>query len=267
MSDERKRINERFNEVEGEIEELKKEIANSIKEARELREEKNKVNIQVKELKEKREKQNSITKEKINQFNELRRGINFRERERKRPADVIKNDIDKIEERIETEALKFSEEKRLMKKIGKLKQEYEGAKKEASALDEIGKIENEIIESKKAAEELHKKVQELAQESKNKHNVYLEISKKIKEVNNEQEKAFNNFLKFKEEFNKIGKEVDEKLEALRDAKNKLDGFRRADKKDKDEAEERTLKKKANDVEEKLKRGEKITKEDLIKFQG
>ncbi len=286
MPDERKRINERFKELGREVaelrkklnqvnnekenwfrkkEELKKEIAISITEAKKLREEKDKVNLQVKEFKKKRDEQNSITKKKIDEFKDLKEKINLKEKGKS--AGETKNEIDKIEERIETEALKFSEEKRLMKKIAKLREEYEKAKGESSVFGEIKKIESEIVESKKAAEELHKKVQELAEESKKKHGAYLEVSKKIKEINNEQENAFNNFLKFKEEFNRISKMADDKLGELRKVKDELDGFKLKDKEEKDEAKKRILDKKAEDVEEKLKKGEKLTTEDLIKFQG
>ena len=286
MLDEKNRINKRFQELGREIaelrkrlndannekenwfrkkEELKKGIANSITEAKKLREEKEKINAEVKLFKEKRDKQNSATRDKINKFRELRGKINAREK--KAPADVLKREIEKIEGRIETEALKFSEEKRLMKRIGKIKQEYETTKDEDAVFDEIKNIENEIKESKNIAEELHKKVQEYAQESKKKHDAYLELSKKIKGMNNEQEDAFGNFLKFKEEFNKISKEVDDKLDELKNVKEKLDSFKLSDKEKKDALKKKILVKKAEDVEEKLKKGEKITTDDLIKFQG
>lgn len=286
MSDERKSVNERFKELQKEIaelrkrltdannekerwfkrkEELKKDIANSITEAKKLREEKEKINAEVKGLKEKRDKQNSITKEKIGIIKETRGKINFKERGNS--ADAIKSEIDRLERMIETEALKFSDEKKIMKRIGKLKQEYENVKKQSSAIGDAKKTGDDIEESKKIAEELHKKVQELAEQSKKKHDAYLDLSKKIKDVNSEQETAFNNFLKFKEEFNKVSKETDDKLEELKNVKEKLDGFKQGDKKGKDEAKKRILERKAEDVEEKLKKGEKITTEDLIKFQG
>ncbi len=286
MPDERNKINDRFKELQREIaelrkklivvnnekenwfkrkEELKKSIADSISEAKKLREEKDKINAQVKSLKEKRNEQNSITLEKINKFKELKGKVNFKDK--KKSADEIKNEIERAEKKIETEALKFSEEKKLMKIIAKLKQEYEKAKSESVVLDSASKTGREIEESKKTAEEFHKNVQELAEQSKLKHDSYLEISKKIKDVNADQEAAFNNFLKFKEEFNRLSKEADEKLEELRNLKGKLDEFKSGDKKEKDEDKKKLLEKKAGDVEEKLKKGEKITTEDLIKFQG
>ena len=286
MPDERNRINDRFKELQREIaelrkkliivnneketwfkrkEELKKSIANSITEAKKLREEKDKINAQVKELKEKRDKQNSVTKEKINKFKGLKEKTN--PKDKKRSADEIKSEIERAEKKIETEALKFSDEKKLMKMIAKLKQEYEKTKNESVAFDTATKVGSEIEESKKTAEEIHKQVQELAEQSKKKHDSYLEISKKIKEINAEQETAFNNFLKFKEEFNDLSKKADEKLGELNGVKSKLDEFKSDDKKEKDEIKKKILEKKAGDVEEKLKKGEKITTEDLIRFQG
>ena len=70
-----------------------------------------------------------------------------------------------------------------------------------------------------------------------------------------------------EEFNKISKDNDSKLEELRNIKNQLDDFSSKDKKDREDVERKLLDKKAEDVEVKLKKGEKITTEDLIKFQG
>ena len=286
MLDENNGINKRFLELQREIaelrkklelvnnekekwfkrkEELKKDIADSIKEAKELREEKEKINVEVKLYKENRDKQNSATKEKINWFKGLRKVVYAGEKGRS--AEVLKSEIEKIQERIEREALKFSEEKKLMKIIGKMKLEYEKAKKDAVVSDDIKNTERDIKESKKEAEKLHLSVQELAAESKKKHDAYLELSKKIKLMNNEQEKSFDNFLKFKEEFNKASKEIDDKLDELRKVKDMLDNIKTKSKEKIEDAKKILLIKKAEDVEEKLKKGEKITTDDLIKFQG
>lgn len=286
MLDENNRINKRFWELQREIaglrkklddvnnekekwfkrkEELKKEIAGSIKEAKKLREENEKINAEVKLCKEKRDQQNSVTKEKIEGFKELKEKASSGEKGK--PANLIKSEIEKIQERIETEALKFSEEKRLMKIIGRMKLEYVRAKDDAVVSDEIKNVEKGIKESKKEAERLHARVQELAAESKKKHDAYLELSKKIKLMNDGQEKAFENFLKFKEEFNKASKEIDDKLDEIRNVKNALDNVKSKNKERIEDAKKMILIKKAGDAEEKLKKGEKLTNEDLIKFQG
>lgn len=286
MLDETNRINEKFRELQKEIvglrkkledtnnekenwfkrkEDLKKEIANSIKEAKKLRDDKEKINAEVKTCKEKRDKQNSITREMISSVKDLRAKENTGEKGRS--ADLIKNEIEKIQVRIETEALKFQEEKRLMKMIGRLKQEYERAKSEASISGEMKNLDKDIKDSKEEAEKMHSKVQELAGEGKKKHDAYLELSKKIKLMNNEQEKAFDNFLKFKDEFNKVSNEIDNKLDELRKTKDLLDHIKSKGKEKTEEAKKMILTKKAEDVEEKLKKGWKITTEDLIKFQG
>ncbi|MBI2105523.1 hypothetical protein HYT56_01655 [Candidatus Woesearchaeota archaeon] len=286
MSDEKRKVNDRFKELQNEIAELrkkldsvneekekwfskkeglKKEISKIVNEARKLREEKDKINADVKKFKEERDKQNTFTKEKIERVKSLKDKINFKEKDNS--PEGIKKEIESLELKIETEALSFANEKKLMKIISKLKQEYKKAKDSAETSDNKNKAEREIIDSKKKAEELHGKVQELAGKSKEKHNIYLEISRKIKEINSEQEKAFDNFLKFKEEFNSLSKNLNDKLDELKDSKLKIDTFKMKSKEEKEEAKKKILLKKVEDVEEKLKKGKKLTTEDLIRYQG
>lgn len=249
-------------------EDLKEQVGELIREVRERRESKNKINSKVKNLKEKREEKNKEVKEKIEKAKGLR-GLSVKTSgfERGLTSSDIKRQVENLELRIETEALKFSEEKKLMRKISKLKQEYERLKKEEGVVDEKSKVDEEINVDKKIAEEFHKQVQEMAQKGKKEYESYLVLSNKIKNLNAEQEKAFENFLRFKNEFNEVSKKLKGRLEEVGEVKRKLDVFQKEKEKSKKKKVEEILEEKSKSVEEKLKKGEKLTTEDLIRFQG
>ncbi|MAG45261.1 MAG: hypothetical protein CMH63_00620 [Nanoarchaeota archaeon] len=246
-------------------EDLKKEVSSLIKEVKEKREKKEEINSRVKNLKEKRETKNKEVKEKIEKVKTLKENVLGSER-RSSPG-VLKKQIEDLELKIETEALKFSEEKKLMKKISKLRQEYKKIKEDKALLDEKFKANEDINMDKKIAEEFHKQVQDMAKKGKKEYNSYLELSQKIKTLNSEQEKAFECFLKSKKGFNKVSKNLKNKLGEVSKIKKKLDEVNQGKKEKEKEKQEKDLEEKSQNVEEKLKKGEKLTNEDLIKFQG
>jgi uncharacterized coiled-coil DUF342 family protein len=246
-------------------EDLKKEVFSLIKQVKEKRKSKEEINSKVKNLKNKREGKNKEVREKIEKIKILREKAPSSER--KINPSVFKKQIDELELKIETEVLKFSEEKKLMKKISKLRQGYDKVKEDESILDEKSKMNEDIDINKKIAEEFHKQVQEIAKEGKKEYNSYLELSQKIKNLNSEQEKAFENFLKSKNEFNKVSRGLKNKLEEVSKVKKKVDEINQSKKVKEKKKQERVLKEKSQSVEEKLKKGEKLTNEDLIKFSG
>ena len=241
-------------------EELKKVVSEFILKIREVREKKDKINAEVKELKKIRDEKNKEVHEKISKLKELSPA----KTDKKQSPDLIKQRIDKLEETIETEVLGMNKEKQIMKEIGKLRQEYKEAKEEKSHLTDRKKINNEINTIKNEAQKLHKLVQEKAKESKKVYDEYMELSRKLKELNKEQEEAFDNFLKFKNQYTEIAKETKKTSKKIKE-KRKQKTIKDNDfKKRKDK---RILEENKKLVEEKLRKGQKLTTEDIIKLQG
>lgn len=249
-------------------EELKKEVSALIKHIKVVRERKDKLNKRVKELKKERDDYHSKVKERIEEFKKLdfdKKHLKEKIREAN-PAVILEN-IEKLEMRIETEALSFKKEKEVMKEINALKRKYNEAKKISNSFVKGSELSKDINEIRKKAEELHSKVKQTAEESQKDFDEIKKISSQIDELNKKQEEAFKIFTEKKDEFTKLNLELEKKLEEATRLRRELNTFKQGKKKEKRSRQEDILKVKAEDIEEKIKTKKKLTKDDLLVFQS
>lgn len=241
--------------------ELKKTLQSLIGKFKILKSKKDVSNIKVREYKEERDKYNKKVQELIKEIKELNKekeeltkkyGIKF-------DPSFLKEKIEKLEFKMETEALKFSKEKQLMEEIKRLKRLYGDSDVVKKVVDKIDVLSREIDDSKKKAEDYHKKLREHFKESKN-YKDFIELSKQIDEIKKKQENAFSTFRLLKKEYENLNKKTD----SIR--KERVKKFEKREERKK-KVEDRIIKKKAEEVEEKLKTKKKLTTEDLIAYQG
>lgn len=178
----------------------------------------------------------------------------------------IKQQMEKLEFKIETDTVSFEKEKELMKKIKELKKDYD----KVSILEESNKKIRGILDSargmKKEANETHKLMQEKAKQSQVLHEDILKISAEIDKMKADENDAFKKFLDFKKKFNEVNAQLKEKLKSINEIKWQLDKMD-LDRKEKKMLErESFLKSKEDAVNEKLRKGQKLTTEDLLVFQ-
>jgi len=178
----------------------------------------------------------------------------------------IKGQIDMLESKIETEAMPFKKEKELMQIIKDLKKKYRGAKDIIGVTADLRKSSKILSKSKTEAHILHRKVQKDAQSSQRKHEALIKTSKHIDELRKEEKKAFSEFVKFKKQYVDINKQLKDKLDQLHRLQGKADAAKKASQKKHKESNLKIQRLKADEVEEKFKKGGKITTEDLLYFQ-
>ncbi len=152
-----------------------------------------------------------------------------------------------------------------MEEIKKLKKVYE----ETSGIREISEkeqsLESEIRESKKRADEFHKKIQDITKDTS--YEVFMELSKKITELKKEQEDAFQKFIDFKNEASSLIKDLNNKQQDLGVMRLVFHKDKEVRKIQREEREKSILKANVRKVEEKLKTKKKLTTEDIIAMQG
>jgi len=243
-------------------------VGNLIGQVKGVRSEKDSSFVQIQEFKKERDNYNAKVKELIvgvKKLNEEKK-IALKKYNIKTDPEKIKEKIEKLDQSIETEAFSFEKEKKVMEQIKKLKRLYDESAIVREILEKTNKISAEIEDAKKKGREFHEKVQSSAQKGKEGYLEFIDISKRINQFKDLQEKAFKKFLDFKNEFVKINDMLKEKLSEV----NKLRGFfdmrRREQKKKKEEQEKKIVEGKIKKVEEKLKKGEKLTTEDLLAYQ-
>ncbi|MDP6600436.1 MAG: hypothetical protein QF798_03310 [Candidatus Woesearchaeota archaeon] len=242
-------------------------IRGKIKSINENRTKRDSLTKKVKELKEKRNKLNEGIRKKISELVKLKnRARDLAKNLKIEGAQNLKGYIDKIEVRMETEAMSFEKEKKLSKKLKVLKKSL----RESSAIidihEKIKKLNLEINGLKKNNNETHNEVQKLAKESQELHESIIKNSKEIDRLKVQEEEAFKKFFDFKKNFSYINNKLKEKLVVMNILKGKINKFELEEEEKRKLKETTLIKNKEHEMEEKIKEGKKLTTEDFLAFQ-
>ena len=245
-----------------------KRIRESIQKIKENKSKRDYLTNEVKELKPKRNSINKGISAKLNEFDSLKKEKTALARSLgiKDSPSRIKNQMDKLEFKIETDTVSFEKEKELMKKIKELKKVYN----DAIVLDESSKklrdSSDEIRKMRKEANEIHRSIQEKAKQSQALHDEILKISAEIDKMKEDEEASFNKFSEYKKQFTDVNSNLKEKLRGINYIKGQLDRVDSDRRERKKRHEESILKSKEELVNEKIRKGQKLTTEDLLVFQ-
>jgi len=238
-----------------------KRIRESIQKIKENKSKRDYLTNEVKELKPKRNSINKGISAKLNEFDSLKKEKTALARSLgiKDSPSRIKNQMDKLEFKIETDTVSF-------KKIKELKKVYN----DAIVLDESSKklrdSSDEIRKMRKEANEIHRSIQEKAKQSQALHDEILKISAEIDKMKEDEEASFNKFSEYKKQFTDVNSNLKEKLRGINYIKGQLDRVDSDRRERKKRHEESILKSKEELVNEKIRKGQKLTTEDLLVFQ-
>ncbi len=247
---------------------FEKELSVLIRTSVSLRDKRNYLTKKVKELKAARDTANTALKEKLDELKNLRteeKEIIKKYHIEFSPAKV-KAEIDMLELKVETEGLSFEKEKAVMKKIKELRKKYGEAKELGKVTERISALSKEVKELKEKAQDAHKQVQGTARESQKRHEEMIANSAKIDELKKKAPEFSQEFDSVKKKFFEANDQLKAKLLELNEINQKLGEDKKEFFETKKDAETKTLKKKGADVEEKIKKRQKLTTEDLLVFQ-
>ncbi|MBI4016440.1 MAG: hypothetical protein HY363_01980 [Candidatus Aenigmarchaeota archaeon] len=246
-----------------------KEISFLMTATKKLRAERNAFTANVKEKKEIRHKLNEEIRQKIErikEFNEKKTDAEHKLGFKENPA-AIKRQINILETTIETEAISFEKEKELMRKINDLKKKYVQAEAGSQVWQEAHALSKEIDALKEQADTFHREIQSLAQQSQQKHEIILENSKKIDELKTKEDALKKTITELQTQLNSVSESLQTELKALGDITEQQQEITKKEKQLLKEAEQKKLNEKKKEIEDKLKKGEKLTTQDLLVLQG
>ena len=249
-------------------EEFSASIAQSIKNIKNDKSRRDSLTKEVRELKTKRNSLNDEIQQKSKGLGILKKenlglvkSLGIKEHPSK-----IKQQIERLEFTIETEPISFDKEKSIMKKIKELKNAYETSSVIVESDSRLGNVSKEIGKIITDSNEIHKLIQQKAVESQSLHEHIIKISAEIDKMKAMEEEAFTKFFESKKKFNEINSQLKEKLKAMDEIKEILDRLS-FDKKERRMLEEKSfLKSKEEEVNEKIRRRQKLTTDDLLVFQ-
>jgi len=261
-------LNENKENLYSEKDKVSQKIISMINEIKDLKKERDTYTNDVKQLKVDRERLNATLKtdsEDLKKYVTAKDSIKSKSKLTENPT-KIKKEIESLEFKIETEGMSFDKEKKVMLQINDLKKKLVGSAEYIEASDKVFEIRKRIRNDRRDANKIHKDVQEKAKLSQERHEKILELSNSIDELKKDEQEKFNKFVAAKEEFNKVNDVLKEKIKILNDYHEELKKHKVKVKKENKEKIEKTLEEKSKAVDEKIKKGKKLTTEDLLIFQ-
>jgi phosphoserine phosphatase len=252
----------------GRKESISKDISDTINKIKSMRVERNKLTNKVKELKGEREKYGKFIKNKVEEFKRLakeRSQISKKYKIKTNPA-RIKEEILKLEEKLETEALEFDKEKKIVGVIKSKKKQLDESSELMGVLEKTRNLSKEIDVLKERADKSHNRIQNLAKSSQEIHLQIIGFSKQVDELKKKKEWAYMKFFEFKKRFSNLNVMLKENLMKMNifSRKTKEERYERREKIEK--KKERFIDKKQKEVKDKLKKGKKLTTEDILIMQ-
>jgi len=178
----------------------------------------------------------------------------------------LKKNIKQLEFKIETEGLTFEKEKELMKVLTKMKKQYESSKSVNEKEHKLDALFKELHDLKGQAEMTRKIVQVSAKESQKHHVELIESSKEIDDLKKKEYELEASIGKFKDEMHKLNEEINPKLNRMDEIKKILHESNIQLKEDIHKSNSEILRAKDEEVQEKIKKGKKLTTEDLLILQ-
>jgi len=247
---------------------VNKEISGKIQEVKGSKEERNSITNQVQELKKERDVMNKKLAEKRTVYNQAKATYDDKISKLKidgNPQGMEKK-IEQMEYVLETTAMSFDKEQKLNKEIKLLKKQLGGfsaVKEEWATLKEYS---DEIKLLRKDSNKFHKQIQSFASNSQNKHEIVIGQSKDIDSLKEKEEIAFQKFKEHKVQFTEKNNELKALVKEAEELKQLLEENNVKVEEDKKEERAKFIKEKAKEVNEKMKKGKKLTTEDLLVFQ-
>lgn len=258
---------------------INKKISALIGDVKGSKDSRNELTSQVKQFKEERDQLNAQIKEKLELLKSLKANAGEKPKtssssmnshgrfEKKLTPSAIKKQIEKIEYALETQPMKFSNEQKLNKEVKMLKKQLSEMSSTAGDWESITELSREINRLRKASNAAHKKLQEEAGASQVKHESVLGISKEIDDLKKEEQAAFDKFKEFKDLFKVKNDSLKELLKTFEELKTVLEENNIAVEEDKKKAAADAVREKVKVVNEKIKKGGKLTTEDLLMMQS
>ncbi|MFC1691630.1 hypothetical protein ACFL0W_05620 [Nanoarchaeota archaeon] len=246
-----------------------KRIKVLIEELRSSKKERDKFTQSVKDTKQRRRELNEDIKKKIDEIKILRKETDAIKEKHNLKGDPSKlqSEIKKVEFTIETVPMGIEKEKKMMKLLKEKKKAYKQFEQISDVFDKIHKLSKDIDQIREKADKSHKKVQDNANKSQEKHEDFVSSCTDIDELRRLEKEAHEKFILGKKEFTAVNDYLKARLKELGSVIEKVSELREKEKAVKEKSVKQRLKEKEREVEKKLRERKKITTEDLIAMQG
>jgi uncharacterized coiled-coil DUF342 family protein len=259
----RDELNEKTRDWAEKRDALNAQVRKLIDDANAKRESRDKLNAEVRQVKASRDEWNRKFNDLSDKAIALRRekmpksGLSIRK---------FKAELRALEKKHMTSVLSTQKEKALMKEMSLLDARIKEMEKEIDQFTEVKTAEKEAREAKDNAENFHRQVGEIAEKAQSEHDAMLKLYEEADGLRKEADDAQEKFIEMKLSADEEHREHIEHIRQVHDFDKIISGIRDRGKKARDEKDETSAKKEAEEIFEKFRSGEKLSTEDIMVLQ-
>ncbi len=178
----------------------------------------------------------------------------------------LRSTLARFEEKLETEAIPFKKEKELMEKIKDVKKKMKEASALTTILDEINKERDILHTLRKDSNTKHKQLIENAKQSQEHHEGMIDARDSLTKLKKEEEEAFAKFIEYKKKYTELSIQLKNLQGQAHEEREKAQSEKEEKRREHRKKEDQVLKEMGATVEEKIKKRQKLTTEDLLVMQ-
>jgi uncharacterized coiled-coil DUF342 family protein len=259
----RDELNDKTKEWAERRDDLNSQVRKLIDEANIKRESRDKLNAEVRESKAQRDEWNRKFNDLSDKASNLRRekmpksGLSIRK---------FKAELRALEKKHMTSVLSADKEKALMKEMSQLDAKIKEIEREIEQFSEVKTAENETRDAKDNAENFHRKVSESAEKAQIEHDAMLKLYEEADRLRKEADSAQEKFIETKLAADEEHREHIEHIRQVHDFDKIITGIRDKGRKARQEKDDTSAKKEADEIYEKFRSGEKLSTEDIMVLQ-
>jgi len=259
----RDELNDKTKEWAERRDDLNSQVRKLIDEANIKRESRDKLNAEVRESKAQRDEWNRKFNDLSDKASNLRRekmpksGLSIRK---------FKAELRALEKKHMTSVLSADKEKALMKEMSQLDAKIKEIEREIEQFSEVKTAEKETRDAKDNAENFHRKVSESAEKAQIEHDAMLKLYEEADRLRKEADSAQEKFIETKLAADEEHREHIEHIRQVHDFDKIITGIRDKGRKARQETDDTSARKEADEIYEKFRNGEKLSTEDIMVLQ-
>ncbi len=250
-----------------EIQKIKADIREILNKVNEFKNKKSSFTKELEELKKERDTHNKHVQENISSLKNLNNEKKEIEKKFKLNYNplAIKEKIDFLETKIQTDIMSFDKEKKLMAEIKRLKADFKNSGAVFAIKEQEEKISKDIKEEREKANSFHSQIKKILNSNKDENKEFKELFRQLDKLRKQQEEKQKELDEVNKSSGTITDDLNIKLTEIGKINPSMIGDNK--KEERKRRDERLLEEKSRLVEEKIKNKGKLTTEDLIIMQG
>ena len=262
LKENRNKINQNASKLSMKRDELNQKARELVIAAQAYKKERDEYNESVGEHKAKRDKLNEKANKVYARLDKLRKKSNAKGSS----IDELRREIYNLEFKQQTEVLSTNKERQLVERISSLQEKYLKKKVQLEQDIELKALLEEAQTLWNKASEYHERVTEYANLAQEQHEKMIGAFREVDQIRTEADTMHKEFVNAQETADEMHNGFIKTQKEIRDFDKLIVSLKRKSRKDKEDKQRRDTRKKAEEIYDQFKKGEKLDTEDLLLLQ-